>query len=78
MDTMEVARHFDLPDDVRDWDDVLYFNYLQDHQFAYQAILDDMKARGLEGTEEYRHWMKQFRAVEGYLARDFNRRYQQG
>jgi hypothetical protein len=78
MDTMEVPRNFDLPDDVKDWDDQIYFRFLQDHQFGYQAILDDLKARGQQNTDEYRHWMKQFKAVEGYLARDFNRRYHQG
>ena len=78
METMELPRHFDLPDDVKDWDDQVYFRFLQDHQFGYQAILDDLKARGKQDSEDYRHWMAQFKSVEAYLARDFNRRYQQG
>ena len=75
---MELPRYFDLPDDVQDWDDKSYFTFLQDHQFGYQAMLDELQARGLGDSEEYQHWLKQFQAVEGCLARDFNRRYQQG
>jgi hypothetical protein len=78
MVAMELPRNFELPDDVREWDDKSYFMFLQDHQFGYQAMLDDLKARGLEGTEEYRHWLRQFQKVEDCLARDFNRRYHQG
>ena len=36
---------FDLPDEVSDWDDKNYFTFLQDHQFGYQALLDELKAR---------------------------------
>lgn len=75
---MDLPRVFELPDEVSEWDDKLYFTFLQDHQFGYQAILDDLKARGQEHTPEYAHWFEQFKTVERYLARDFNRRYHQG
>ena len=78
MMTMELPSNFELPDDVRDWDDKSYFTFLQDHQFGYQALLEDLKTRGLGETVEYRHWLEQFQKVEGCLARDFNRRYHQG
>ncbi|MHB8519585.1 MAG: hypothetical protein ACYDH9_02395 [Limisphaerales bacterium] len=69
---------FVLPDDVAEWDDRTHFAFLQEHQFRYQSILDDLKARGLENTDEHRHYLEQFRRVEQCLARDFNRRYHQG
>lgn len=75
---MELPRVFELPDDVSEWDDKLYFTFLQDHQFGYQAMLDELKARGQEQSAEYLHWLEQFKTVEHYLARDFNRRYHQG
>lgn len=75
---MVLPRTFELPDEVSEWDDKLYFTFLQDHQFGYQALLDDLKARGLERSAEYLHWLAQFKTVEHYLARDFNRRYHQG
>ena len=78
MLNMALPRTFELPDEVADWDDKHYFTFLQDHQFGYQAILDDLKARGQAHTAEYAHWLEQFQTVERYLARDFNRRYHQG
>lgn len=78
MEPGSVPREFDLPDDVKDWDDLAYFTFLQDHQFGYQAILDDLKARGLEASADFAHFQKQFQKVEESLARDFNRRYHQG
>jgi hypothetical protein len=76
--TMELPRTFELPDEVKDWDDKTYFIFLQEHQFGYQAILDDLKSKGLEHSDEYRHFVEQFKRVEGCMARDFNRRYHQG
>jgi len=78
MTTMELPRNFELPDDVKDWDDLSYFTFLQDHQFGYQALMDDLRACGQADGDEYRHWLRQFQTVEGFLARDFNRRYHQG
>jgi len=76
MDTP--PRIFELPDSVAEWDDKQYFTFLQEHQFAYQDVLEQMKADGQENTDEYRHWLKQFELVETYMAGDFNRRYFQG
>ena len=78
MLAMDLPRTFELPDEVSEWDVKLYFTFLQDHQFGYQAILDELKARGQEQSAEYQHWLDQFKTVERYLARDFNRRYHQG
>ncbi len=75
---MELPRNFELADEVAEWDDKMYFTFLQNHQFGYQAKLDELKAAGQEDTEEYRHWLKQFEQVEIYMAGDFNRRYYQG
>jgi len=77
-DTMELPRVFELPDEVAQWDDRQYFTFLQDHQFAYQAKLDELKAAGRQDSDEYRHWLAQFEKVEVYMAGDFNRRYFQG
>jgi hypothetical protein len=74
----EDLKSFVLPVEVADWDDRTYFAFLQEHQFAYQAILDDLQARGLKDSEAFRHYTRQFQAVEQCLARDFNRRYHQG
>jgi hypothetical protein len=76
--TMEPLRNFELPDEVAEWDDRGYFAFLQDHQFAYQAKLDELKAKGQGDTDEYRHWLAQFERVEMHMAGDFNRRYYQG
>ncbi|MBU6399128.1 MAG: hypothetical protein KGS61_02320 [Verrucomicrobia bacterium] len=69
---------FELPEDLAAWDDRAYFAFLQEHQFAYQGMLDDLKARGQQDSDEFRHYLQQFQAVERCLARDFNRRYHQG
>ncbi len=73
-----VPRDFGLPDAVAGWDDQAFFTFLQDHQLGYQALLDDLKARGLQESADFRHYRVQFQKVEALLARDFNRRYQQG
>jgi hypothetical protein len=78
MPTMEIARVFELPDEVADWDDKEYFQFLQSHQFAYLQILEELKTNGREDTDEYRHWLAQFEKVEMHMAGDFNRRYFQG
>jgi len=75
---MEPPHKFELPDTVADWDDQQYFTFLQDHQFAYQGKLEQLKAEGKQETEEYRHCLTQFELVETYMAGDFNRRYYQG
>lgn len=74
----ELPRQFTLPDEVALWDDQEYFAFLQHHQLGYQAILADLKARGLQSSEDYQHYTAQFHAVESCLAHDFNRRYHQG
>lgn len=78
MAPAELPREFELPDEVAEWDDQAYFHFLQEHQFGYQSLLDELQAQGREGSEEYRHTLAQFRKVEAFLARDFNRRYHQG
>jgi hypothetical protein len=75
---MEMPRNFELPDEVAVWDDKQFFVFLQEHQFGYLAILEDLKAKGQEDTDEYRSWLVQFEKVENYMAGDFNRRYYQG
>jgi len=75
---MEPPRIFELPDQVADWDDKQFFTFLQEHQFAYQGKLEELKAAGQEDTDEYRHWLAQFERVEMHMAGDFNRRYFQG
>ncbi len=52
---MTLPRIFDLPDEVSEWDDKNYFTFLQDHQFGYQALLDELKASGQEQSAEYQH-----------------------
>lgn len=69
---------FELPDEVAQWDDQEYFLFLQEHQFGYQRALDTLRAEGLDGGEDYARVLEQFRKVESLMARDFNRRYQQG
>jgi hypothetical protein len=69
---------FELPDEVAQWDDQAYFLFLQEHQFAYQQELEELRARGAEGSEDYAQVLAQFRKVESLMARDFNRRYHQG
>ena len=76
--TMEPPRIFELPDEVAQWDDKQFFTFLQEHQFAYLAKLDALKADGKEDSDEYRHWLAQFERVETHMAGDFNRRYYQG
>lgn len=75
---MEPPRIFELPDVVAQWDDKEFFTFLQEHQFAYQAKLDELKAAGQEDSDDYRHWLAQFERVEIHMAGDFNRRYFQG
>ena len=78
MPTMEIARVFELPEEVAEWDDRGYFQFLQEHQFAYLEKLEELKAAGQEDSDEYRHWLAQFEKVEMHMAGDFNRRYFQG
>lgn len=78
MPTMDIAKVFKLPDEVAEWDDREYFQYLQEHQFAYLRILEELKSNGREDTDEFRHWHAQFERVEMHMAGDFNRRYYQG
>ena len=76
--TMDLPRVFELPDEVAEWDDKQYFTFLQEHQFAYLQLLEEMKARVEQDTDDYRHWLAQFEKVEMHMAGDFNRRYFQG
>tara|TARA_B100000676_G_C17856439_1_gene720958 strand:- start:208 stop:453 length:246 start_codon:yes stop_codon:yes gene_type:complete len=76
--SVEVPRNFELPDQVAQWDDMQHFTFLQEHQFGHLALLEDLKAKGRERTDEHRHWLAQFEKVEMHMAGDFNRRYFQG
>lgn len=78
MAPADLPCHFELPDEVATWDDRDYFSFLQEHQLAYQAVLDQLRAVRQQDSQEYHHVLAQFQKVESYLARDFNRRYQQG